>query len=317
MTGQPVATVDSARELLASFGFDSERSNERSALILLALLGLKPGDRWDTSTNDLYRTFEAMEAVRAWGTHWKANTRETVRRRTLHQFVAEGLVEYNADDPDRPVNSPKANYRVSPPALDVMRRWGTDDGDAALVAYMADRPGQVAAYAAARDLHRVPVMLPDGGAVTLSPGGQNVLLKAMVEEFCPRFTPGGQVLYLGDADKDATNDTSALGALGVTLNEHGKLPDLIVYMPDKDWLILAEAASSHGPVDAKRHRELANLFAEATPGLVYVSCFPDRPTMRKYLADLAWETDVWVSDAPDHMVHFNGSRFLGPYPTKE
>jgi len=97
------------------------------------------------------------------------------------------------------------------------------------------------------------------------------------------------------------------------VNHHGKLPDLVVYLPDKDWLVLLEAASSHGPVDAKRHAELKALFAGASPGLVFVSCFPSRAEMRKYLAAVAWETEVWCADAPDHMVHFNGERLLGPY----
>lgn len=314
MMPEPEVTISGARELLTSFGFDAERSNERSALIFLAMLGLRRESRWADSTNEPYRTVEIMSNVSEyWGTTWKPNTRETVRRFTLHQFVAAGLVEYNADDPSRPVNSPKANYRVSPAALGVIKLWGTTPVEAAFERYLKELPGQVAAYAAAREMHRVPVLLPSGDAVTLSPGGQNVLLKAMVEEFCPRFTPGGSVLYLGDADKDATYDISALAALGITLNQHGKFPDLIVHMPGENWLILAEAVSSHGPIDSKRHAELAQLFSGAKAGLVYVSCFPDRATMRGYLADLAWETDVWCADTADHMVHFNGSRFLGPY----
>jgi hypothetical protein len=76
---------------------------------------------------------------------------------------------------------------------------------------------------------------------------------------------------------------------------------------------MSEAASSHGPVDAKRHSELAELFAGSSVGLVFVSCFPDRRDMRKYLADIAWETEVWCADNPTHLIHFNGQRFLGPY----
>ena len=249
-----------------------------------------------------------------WGTNWAPNTRETVRRFTLHQFVAAGVVEYNHDRPDRPVNSPRANYRVSPDALDVIRAWGTDDGEDLLAEYLIELPGQVEAYRAARDMHRIPVTLPRGEVVTLSPGGQNVLLRDMVEQFCPRFTPGGEVLYLGDADsKLALFDEEQLAALGVTVDHHGKLPDLVVWLPRRGWLVLAEAASSHGPVDAKRHAELQYLFRHSTAGLVFVSCFPDRAVMRSYLSALAWETEAWCASDPDHMIHFNGERFLGPY----
>lgn len=301
--------------MLAQFGFGAETSNERAALVLLGLLGLRPGNPWQDVTNNAYGTRALMDHVaQHWGTMWAPNTRETVRRYTLHQFVDAGLIEYNHDDPNRPVNSPKANYRVSSAALAVIRQWGASTLEDALMTYLLDLPGQVAAYAAARNLQRIPLMLPDGSAVTLSPGGQNVLLADMVTQFCPRFTPGGQVLYLGDADsKLATFDESQLAELGVTIDHHGKLPDLVVYLADRDWLVLLEAASSHGPVDAKRHAELRALFAGATPGLVFVSCFPSRVEMRKYLSSIAWETEVWCADAPDHMVHFNGERFLGPY----
>lgn len=91
------------------------------------------------------------------------------------------------------------------------------------------------------------------------------------------------------------------------------MPDLVVYMPDRNWLVLMEAASSHGPVDSKRHGELAALFARSTAGLVYVSCFPDRTEFRKYVTAIAWETEVWRADHPTHMIHYNGERFLGPY----
>ena len=311
MTG---ATVAEARALLESLGFDAERSNERSAIVLLSLLGLRPGDDWASSTNEAQGVTPIMEHARHWGVHWAPNTRETVRRFTLHQFVAAGLVEYNHDRPDRPVNSPRANYRISPPALAVVQAWGDDDAQDWIDEYLIEQPGQVESYRVARELHRIPVKLPDGEMVSLSPGGQNVLLRAMVEEFCPRFTPGGVVIYLGDADsKLALFDEERLSALGVVVDHHGKLPDLVVWLPEHEWLVLAEAASSHGPVDAKRHAELKTLFAGSSAGLVFVSCFPDRMVMRGYLTSLAWETEAWTADNPDHLIHFNGERFLGPY----
>lgn len=145
-------------------------------------------------------------------------------------------------------------------------------------------------------------------------GGQNILIKSMIEEFCPRWTPGGRVLYVGDAGKqDPIFDERGFADVDIILDKHGKLPDLVVHLPDRGWLVLLEAASSHGPVDNKRHGELSELFGPSSAGLVFVSCFASRAQMRKYLADIAWETEVWCADAPDHLVHFNGERFLGPY----
>jgi len=307
--------LDQARHLLLLFGMDGERSNERSGLTLLALLRLRPQDDWVDASNAMLGMRAIMDWMRdVYGRNYAPNTRETIRRFTLHQFADAILVVQNPDQPDRPVNSPKWNYQVTSEALAVIQAYGSPIFDELLKQYRAIVPGLREQYAAARELNRIPVTLPGGIPFTLSPGGQNVLLKQMLEEFCPQFTPGGEVLYVGDADaKWARFEAERLAELGVAVDQHGPMPDLVVFLPDKDWLVLMEAASSHGPVDSRRRSELAVLFGEATPGLVYVSCFPDRREMRKYLHEIAWETEVWCADDPTHLIHFNGERFLGPY----
>lgn len=316
MPEDPVTqAIREARQFLKGLGFDAERTNERSARVLLALLNLEPGMRWSEATNELIGTTAIMNWIRDnLGHTYAPNTRETIRRQTLHQFAAALLVEQNPDNPKRPVNSPKWCYRVHPQALRLAQLVGSTELEQALRAYLNDNPGLVAQYAAERQMNRIPITLPDGTKLTLSPGGQNVLIREMAEQFCSRFTPGGQVLYVGDADeKWAVFEKEALDRLGVQVDSHGKMPDLVVYMPDKNWLVLMEAASTHGPVDAKRHAELKKLFSGSTAGPVFVSCFPSRTEMRKYLADIAWETEVWCADNPSHLIHFNGERFLGPY----
>lgn len=137
----------------------------------------------------------------------------------------------------------------------------------------------------------------------------------MVEDFCAYFVPGGEILYVGDADeKLATFERDRLAELGVVVDEHGKMPDLVVYQASKNWLFLMEAASTHGPVDHIRYSELSRMFAGSSAGVVYVSCFPNRSIMRRFLGDLAWETEVWLASDPTHMIHLNGDRFLGPHP---
>jgi hypothetical protein len=304
-----------ARRVLSLLNFDGERSNERSALVLLALLGLKPDARWADADNPALRTVQIIDRIReGYGRHYAPNTRETIRRFTLRQFIEAALVEQNPDQPDRPINSPKWCYRISPRALAFLRTAETSQFEQQLREYLVELPGLKDIYAQTRNLHRIPVALPGGRTVVLSPGGQNSLLKQMVEEFCPRFTPGGQVLYIGDADtKWAVFEERMLADLGVSVDQHGKMPDLIVYMPDRNWLVLMEAASSHGPVDATRRGDLAVLFRNCTAGIVYVSCFPSRGDMRRFLVQISWETEVWCADNPTHLIHFNGERFLGPY----
>ncbi|BFO14040.1 BsuBI/PstI family type II restriction endonuclease [Streptomyces olivaceus] len=307
--------VTEARQLLQLLGFDSERSNERSAYVLLALLELDPGKGWTQAERSMLRTVQIMQWLReAYDKDYAANSRETIRRFTLHQFVDAGLVVQNPDQPDRPVNSPKWCYQIEPAAFGLITSYGQEGFDERLAEYLAERPGLQAMYAREREMNRIPVQLPGGKEIDLSPGGQNTLIVQIINEFCERYTPNGEVLYIGDADnKWAIFEKDALARLGVKVDSHGKMPDVVVFLRERNWLVLIEAASSHGPVDAKRYRELTELFRGSSAGLVFISALPSRIELRKYLKEIAWETDVWCADNPSHLIHFNGERFLGPY----
>lgn len=307
--------VDKIRKLLEEVGMDAERCNERSALTFLALIHIDDDSHWQYATGEMYTTREIMDWIRdRLGVEYAPNTREAIRRFTLHQFIAGGLVDYNADDPNRPVNSPKNNYRITPKLLEVVQAIDTPEYEYEMIEFKTHIESWQEQKTDSRGMNKVPVHMPDGPIVNLSAGGQNSLIKAMVEEFCPRYTPGGEVVYIDDTDKkqDRSNHP-VLDRFGITIPEHGKAPDLIVWMEDKEWLFLMEACSTHGPIDVLRKRDLHHLFEGAGDRLIFVSCFPDRAVLRKYLADLAWETEVWVADDPDHMIHLDGERFLGPY----
>jgi len=301
--------------VLKSIGLPKEQTNERAALTLLALLDLSPRKAWSKAGNPPCGVTPIMDfAARQYGKHWKPNTRETVRRFTLHQFQDAGLVVANPDKPERPVNSPAYCYQVPLDALTLLRAFGTPSWTRRLKSYLALAPTLAAQYAGEREMTRIPLRVREGHAISLSPGGQNALIAKIVEEFCPRFVPGANVLYVGDADaKFGYFDKAALEKLNVVVNAHGKMPDVVVHFGKKKWLVVIEAVTSHGPVNAKRHGELKRLFAASTAPLVYVTAFLSRQAMLKHLRDIAWETEVWVADAPSHMIHFNGERFLGPY----
>jgi adenine-specific DNA-methyltransferase len=243
-----IASLAKARDLLRALNFDAERSNERSALVLLSLAHLRPDQSWVEATNPMLRTVEIMDFLREHhGRDYAPNTRETIRRQTLHQFVEAGLVVQNPDRPNRPVNSPRSCYQLANQALEIIRDFGLTKFEKTLRRYLADQPGLRDAYAAERSRIRIPVTLPDGQTLAISPGGQNELIRKVVEEFCPYYTPGGQILYVGDADqKWQYLEHGAFATLGVVLDE--QMPDLVVYVPDRNWLVLIEAVSSHGPL---------------------------------------------------------------------
>lgn len=310
--------ITDAKEILISIGLPRAQQNERSALCLLALLNITPRKSWSRAENPHMGITPIMDWVRKhYGKQYAPNTRETVRRQTMHQFVEAGIALYNPDRPDRPVNSPKAVYQIEPAALTLLRTFGTSTWSRKLKAYVAGRGTLAAKYAVERKQNLIPVQLSPGKKIMLSPGEHSELIRAVIENFGPRFVPGGLLIYAGDTgDKWGYFDAASLSKLGVKVESHGKMPDVVLHYPKRNWLVLVESVTSHGPVDGKRHDELARLFAKSKAGLVYVTAFPNRQTMSRYLGEIAWETEVWVADAPSHLIHFNGERFLGPYDAK-
>ena len=307
--------IDEALEILRELGMPRGQQNERSALTLLALLDLKPSGSWKDLKKPLMGITPIMDYTREnYGREYAPNTRETFRRQTMHQFVEAGIALYNPDQPDRPVNSPRACYQISQEAFEVIQSYGTGEWQATLEIYLEGQETLAAKWARHREMQMIPVRVTGGYEITLTPGSHSELIKLIITEFAPRFAPGSEVIYVGDTgDKVGYFQEARLAEMGVTVDQHGKMPDVVLHFGTKDWLLLVESVTSHGPVDAKRHNELATLFSDASPGLVYVTAFPDRGTMARYLREISWETEVWCADAPSHLIHFNGERFLGPY----
>ena len=307
--------VQEAISVLTQLGVPKAQRNVRSGLCLLALVDLGPNRAWSDAADPLVGITPIMDWIaQQYGRRYAPNTRETIRRQTMHQFVDAGVALYNPDIPSRPVNSPHAVYQIAPDALELIKTYETAQWPLALKKYLAKHPTLVSRYAAERDQQLVPVLLESGGVVNLSSGEHSELIKAVIEEFAPRFLSGPRLIYLGDTgSKWGYFDRPALVALGVNVDPHGKMPDAIIQDESRNWLVLVEAVTSHGPVDGKRHAELANLFSDTSAGLIFLTAFPTRSMMARYLSEIAWETDVWVSDAPSHIIHFDGERFLGPY----
>lgn len=307
--------IEEAQIILKALGLPPAQQNEMSALTLLALCGLKPDDSWKqvrrysvTVTKGIM-TFVSQQ----YGRHYAPNTRETFRRQVLHQFVQAGIVDYNPDEPQLPTNSPRAHYAISEVAIAAIKTYGTKGWKSAANKFITRQGSLLTLYQKNRAAKLVPVKLPDGTTLKLSPGAHNQLQASVIEYFAPRYAPGAHLLYLGDtAKKNLHVDAVQLAKLGISLGEHDKLPDVVFYDQKRGWLFLIEAVTSHGPMTPKRVVELEKLFVASRCGCVYVSAFPDLAEFRKHLKQIAWETEVWISEIPEHLIHFNGDRFLGP-----
>ena len=161
-------------------------------------------------------------------------------------------------------------------------------------------------------MQKMPVHI-NGADYDLSAGKHNQLQKAIVEEFAPRFAPNAHCLYLGDTtEKDLVKDNDKLNELGFEITLHDKMPDVVLYCQDKNWLYFIEAVTSVGPMSPARILEIQNLTKNVHAGKIFVTAFLDFKTYKRFSNDLAWETEVWIAELPEHMIHLNGDRFLGP-----
>jgi hypothetical protein len=306
---------EQALNIIISLGLPRAQQNDRTALCLLALLNLREQGAWADIRNPLIGITPIMEFAREfYEVDYKPNTRESIRRQSMHQLVDAGIVLLNPDDPTRPVNSPKTVYQIEETAFELLKTYGFDNWQQSLETYLNSVETLMAKYAKEREMQQIPVTIAEGKKINISPGAHSMLIKAIIEDFAPRFVPAGVLIYAGDTgDKWGYFDEALLKELEVTVDSHGKMPDVVLYYPEKQWLLLVESVTSHGPVDGKRHEELKKLFSTSKAPLVYVTAFPSRAIMAPYLGVIAWETEVWCADAPTHLIHFNGVRFLGPY----
>lgn len=307
--------IEEAQQILRTLGLPPEQYNEMAALTFLALCGIREESQWSSATRrSLGVTKGIMQYVKeVYKKEYAPNTRETFRRHVLHQFVQAMIVDANPDNPKLPVNSPLAHYAISVDALTVVRTYGTPEWQTSVTEFKM-RFGQLTeAYLKKRELTQVPVTLPNGEVLRLSAGKHNLVQAAIVEQFAPRFANGGALLYLGDtANKNLYMDEAGLKELNIPIEKHSKLPDVVIFDKDRDWLFLVEAVTSHGPISPKRLMEMEDLLKNCKKGKIYVTAFPDFAEFKKYSPQIAWETEVWVMDIPDHMIHFNGDHFMKP-----
>jgi type II restriction enzyme len=307
--------IEEAQIILKDLGLPKSQQNEMSALTLLALCDISEKDNWKEAkkislgvTKGIMKFFSDV-----YNKEYAPNTRETVRRFVLHQFEQARVADYNPDIPDLPVNSPRAHYAISKVALEVIQTFGTKNWDSNAKKFRDSIINLAKVYAKKREVVRVPVKLPNGKTLSLSSGKHNEVQSAIIEQFRPEFAENSELLYLGDTEqKDLYSDNKTMSEIGIPIDQHSKLPDVVLYDREKNWLYLIEAVTSHGPVSPKRIIELEQLLENCNAGKIYVTAFPDFKEFKKWSSKIAWETEIWICEMPSHMIHFNGDRFMGP-----
>ncbi len=306
-----MSKINEALNILTLMGIPKAQQNDRSALTLLAVLDIKKKTPWKNAKERPIIIHDIMGFIKEnYAITYAENSRETIRRQTLHQFEQAGIVIRNRDEPTLPTNSPKNNYTITPEVLSVIRAYKTPCFDAELTHFTANHGKLIDKYSGRKREHDLTVTLNDD-ILTLTAGVHNELQIAILRDLHPRFFPGAELLYLGDAaNKMLKVNEKLVAELHFPITQHDKLSDIVFYDRTRNVLFLIEAVTSHGPMSPKRLHELTELLSKSEIKQIYISAFPTKNEFKKYFDETAWETEVWLADEPDHMIHLNGPKFL-------
>ncbi|NFV82047.1 BsuBI/PstI family type II restriction endonuclease [Magnetospirillum aberrantis] len=318
--------IEQAQNILRSIGVPlrdyTARRRERLALALLAVAHLAPGDGWSNAKSHLVDNrvppVTTRQIIAFWNKYYGENVADSsyddVRRKDLVILVEVGLVAKSAANSAADTNDGTRGYAIVAEALPLLQSYGGTAWDDELIRFRAQHVALADRLSKAREMKMVPVTLPGGQELKLSPGPHNAIQKAVVEQFLPRFSRGAQVLYIGDTENKLLYcDEAALKTLGLPELSRDMLPDVVAYEPERNWLFLVEAVHSSNPISEIRHMKLREFTKDCTAGCVYVSAFETMKAFAKFSKEIGWETEAWVASKPEHMIHFNGCRFLGPY----
>jgi hypothetical protein len=303
-----VDKIEETREFLKMVGMPKAQQADICCYVVLAMSGVKLDMEWSEATNEWIRIHDIIQFANIYyGTTYAENSRETFRKQALHHFRAAALVEDNG----KATNSPNYRYRLTEETLRLMRTLRTSEWQKALELFLTYHDKLVDVYASKKKMTMMPVNI-NGINFRFSTGKHNELQKAIIENFAPRFAPNSECLYVGDTiEKDLVKNVDKLMKLGFEITLHDKMPDVVLYREDKNWIYFVEAVTSVGPVNPKRILEITEMTQNVSAGKIFVTAFLDFKTYKKFSEELAWETEVWIAEMPDHMIHLNGDKFLG------
>jgi hypothetical protein len=299
--------IERIRQLLETLGMPKAQQSDLCCYVILAMAEVSPDKEWSKATNKWIRIHDIITFIgQKYGVVYAENSRETFRKQAIHHFRTAAFIEDNG----KATNSPNYRYRLTNEMLVVI--CSIDSDESSIDKFLASHERLKDIYASKKKMEKMPVKINDK-EFTFSPGKHNKLQKAIIEEFAPRFAPSSECLYVGDTiQKDLVKNEAKLKEIGFEITLHDKMPDVVLYVKDKNWLFFIEAVTSVGPLSPQRIIEINEMTKNVKSGKIFVTAFPDFKTYKSFSDSLAWETEVWIAEMPDHMIHLNGDKFIGP-----
>ncbi|VUW92895.1 Type-2 restriction enzyme AplI [Streptococcus constellatus] len=304
-----MSKLEEAKNILNELKVPPKQQSDLCGYVILAMADIKKNDEWANATNKWIRIHDVIAFIRDfYEVSYAENSRETFRKQAIHHFRNAAFIEDNG----KATNSPNYRYRLTDEMLLLVKTFQSNQWEEQKNNFLKSHQNLIDLYSSKKAVRKMPVKI-NGDDFTFSPGKHNQLQKLIIEEFAPRFAENSECLYVGDTiQKDLVKNEEKLKELGFEITLHDKMPDVVLYSEDKNWIYFIESVTSVGAMEPKRIKEIEEMTENVSAGKIYVTAFLDFKTFKKFSESLAWETEVWIADMPDHMIHLNGDKFLGP-----
>ncbi|ERT62563.1 BsuBI/PstI family type II restriction endonuclease [Megasphaera vaginalis (ex Srinivasan et al. 2021)] len=304
-----MSKLEEAKNILNELKVPPKQQSDLCGYVILAMADIKKNDEWANATNKWIRIHDVIAFIRKfYEVSYAENSRETFRKQAMHHFRNAAFIEDNG----KATNSPNYRYRLTDEMLLLVKTFQSSLWEEQKNNFLKSHQNLIDLYSSKKAVRKMPVKI-NGDEFTFSPGKHNQLQKFIIEEFAPRFAENSECLYVGDTiQKDLVKNEEKLKELGFEITLHDKMPDIVLYSEDKNWIYFVESVTSVGAMEPKRIKEIEEMTENVSAGKIYVTAFLDFKTFKKFSESLAWETEVWIADMPDHMIHLNGDKFLGP-----
>ena len=304
-----MSKLEEAKNILNELKVPLKQQSDLCGYVILAMADIKKNDEWANATNKWIRIHDVIAFIREfYEVSYAENSRETFRKQAMHHFRNAAFIEDNG----KATNSPNYRYRLTDEMLLLVKTFQSSLWEDQKNNFLKSHQNLIDLYSSKKAVRKMPVKI-NGDEFTFSPGKHNQLQKFIIEEFAPRFAENSECLYVCDTiQKDLVKNEEKLKELGFEITLHDKMPDVVLYSEDKNWIYFVESVTSVGAMEPKRIKEIEGMTENVSAGKIYVTAFLDFKTFKKFSESLAWETEVWIADMPDHMIHLNGDKFLGP-----
>jgi len=297
----------------------TSRRLEKMSMSFLALCCINPESKWGEvkSISDSW-TLTTREIITYINEHFEENispgSYDDIRRKDLIRIAGMGLVIKSANNLNADRNDGTRGYAITEELALLVKSFKSKNWTIELNRFEIDQE-YIDQFKSTRKKEKLTVQLEEGVTISLHDGPHNQIQKSIIEEFLPIYGYNSTVLYVGDtSEKQLHKNSKKMKELGLNIDDRGMLPDIVAFSETKKWLYLIEAVHSSNPLNAERCIELSRTLLNKCPyGVVFVTAFLSRKDFAKWMPQIAWETEVWLADNPNHMIHFNGDKFFGPH----